>query len=137
MFLLLPFSLFDIEYKILVPIFRSFQADSTVFLKDGSLIVCPILDSRRSAYGTLAVDTLRTQNKENRIFLQHELAFVQVSLNKVFTGNLVFLFSFTNGYVVSSTSNIVLLYKYSENRDRPPLKILPSIGCRININQRM
>ncbi|XP_063722704.1 EF-hand calcium-binding domain-containing protein 5-like isoform X2 [Symsagittifera roscoffensis] len=45
--------------------------------RDGSLIVCPILDSRRSAYGTLAVDTLRTQNKENRIFLQHELAFVQ------------------------------------------------------------
>ncbi|XP_075243132.1 EF-hand calcium-binding domain-containing protein 5-like isoform X2 [Convolutriloba macropyga] len=45
--------------------------------RDGSLIVCPVLDGRRSAYGTLAVDTLRTQNRENRIFLQHELAFVQ------------------------------------------------------------
>ncbi len=57
-------------------------------LQDGSLVVCPILDARRNAYGTLAVDTLRTQNKENRIFLQHELAFIQgvaQKFNEAFT----------------------------------------------------
>ena len=48
------------------------------FFQDGSLVVCPILDARRNSYGTLAVDTVRTQNKETGIFLQHELAFVQV-----------------------------------------------------------
>ena len=54
-----------------------------IFLKnDGSLIIFPLKYARNKIFGTIGIDTMQEKIKTNT-FYEHELAFYQVSFNRI------------------------------------------------------